>query len=439
MAVAVSEALFALASELLCAPPPPPQVVADRTFDSICCLLVGARTGEGAGITRFRTRLAGTPQRSALSAGVLDDLASHVSLTRLTELDDIHMASCTTVGSVVVPTALALAAGTGTPERYASAVAVGYEAMTRLGRAIDGARIVYTGVWPSYVCAPFAAAAAAAQLLGLDTECMTEALALALIMASGAAGGHHSHKPGRWLTIGQAARSGCIAALAAADGYTAELAAAGPLAMDVDPDVLTATPVRPAIEEISVKPFAAAKQAVAATEAAVALRERFDPGQIRRLQLRLPEQFVAMVSQKPGPSRASRLASVAWNIALGLCHPEGLDDPERRLDPDEHLSRIRDLLEIEADPALSAAYPSRWPARMLVEAGAERYEHLVTESSGDPGPDQRAVLRDKWDRLLGREASRWHRACAEAVADPAALSSLYADVNLATQPEEIRR
>ena len=46
-------------------------------------------------------------------------VSRRVAITRMTELDDIHMASCTTPGAVVVPTALTVAAALGaSPNAY---------------------------------------------------------------------------------------------------------------------------------------------------------------------------------------------------------------------------------------------------------------------------------------------------------------------------------
>jgi len=111
----------------------------------------------------------------------------YVGATRTTELDDIDIASCTTVGSVVVPVAVAVATRQRADARtLLAAVVAGYEAMQRLGRAIGGATLVYRGVWPTYVTAPFAAAATAARLLGLDAHTTACALALALTRTSAA-------------------------------------------------------------------------------------------------------------------------------------------------------------------------------------------------------------------------------------------------------------
>jgi 2-methylcitrate dehydratase PrpD len=73
---------------------------------------------------------------------------------RLTETDDIDIASCTTPGSVVVPTALLLAFKNGAKgKEFIEGVVTGYEVLTRLGAAVNGPEIIYRGIWPTYLCA----------------------------------------------------------------------------------------------------------------------------------------------------------------------------------------------------------------------------------------------------------------------------------------------
>jgi 2-methylcitrate dehydratase PrpD len=49
--------------------------------------------------------------------------------------------------------------------------------------AMGSARLLARGLWPSYLVAPFGAAATAGRMLGLSPERMTHALALAIALA----------------------------------------------------------------------------------------------------------------------------------------------------------------------------------------------------------------------------------------------------------------
>ena len=88
------------------------------------------------------------------------------ALVRMSEIDDIHLASMITPGAIVVPAALSIAAALPQTRRATTlgeAIVAGYEAMVRLGEAIDGPTILYRGIWPSYFAAAFGVAAAASR------------------------------------------------------------------------------------------------------------------------------------------------------------------------------------------------------------------------------------------------------------------------------------
>src|SRR5207249_6239064 len=105
----------------------------------------------------------------------------------------------------------------------AEAIAVGYDAIVRLGEALGGPSILTRGIWPTYFAAPFGVAAAASRLLGLTGRQAAHALGTALILASPAVGRQSGAAMSRWLAIGHAARSGVFAAFSAQAGFTADL------------------------------------------------------------------------------------------------------------------------------------------------------------------------------------------------------------------------
>src|SRR3984957_12293115 len=146
--------------------------------DTVGAWVAATATVEGKAVIAFRRELqslAGTGD-----ANPLDDVALHCALARLSETDDIHLASMTTPGSIVIPTAFILAArlnGADASELPA-AVLAGYEAMICLGRAVNGPAILYRGIWPTYFAAAFGTAAVAALLLRLTERQTAHALAL---------------------------------------------------------------------------------------------------------------------------------------------------------------------------------------------------------------------------------------------------------------------
>src|SRR5262245_61191838 len=215
-------------------------------------------------------------EAKADSGSLALDLATRCALARLSEIDDIHLASMTTPGAIVIPGALTLAAAL--PEAKAAdviaAILAGYEAMTRLGRAIDGPTVLYRGIWPTYFAAPFGVAAVAARLLKLDEKQAASALALALTFAAPGVGHHNAATTSRWFAAGNAARNGLNAALAAQQGFTSDLRLVEGNFLSgiygVTPDLAAFTDgldERLALTEVSYKPWCAARQTMAATQA----------------------------------------------------------------------------------------------------------------------------------------------------------------------------
>src|SRR3982074_3626026 len=105
---------------------------------------------------------------------------------RLSEVDDIHLPSCTTPSAAAVAVALSLAAHLERcdPVLVASAIWAGTEVMTRMGQAVRGPEILYRGVWPSCFAAPLSAAATAARMRDLDARQTADALSLALMLST---------------------------------------------------------------------------------------------------------------------------------------------------------------------------------------------------------------------------------------------------------------
>ncbi len=91
--------------------------------------------------------------RGVLQDDVLNQVIVNCAITRLSEIDDIHLASCITPGSVIIPTALTLCSNLKVDfslTTFTDAVIAGYDLMTRLGKAIKGTELLYRGIWPTY-------------------------------------------------------------------------------------------------------------------------------------------------------------------------------------------------------------------------------------------------------------------------------------------------
>lgn len=193
-----------------------------HAIDTLCAMLVGSRTSDALDLLKLQSTLGNYKKRTV--SAVLDEAMIRCAVTRLTEIDDIHLPSCTTVGSVVVPIAFTLAScAPRGPQTFADAICVGYDVMTRLGKTINGPQALFKGTWPTYFCAPFTAAAVASRLLGLSEVETAHALSISLTLTANGSPRASGILPSRWITLGIAARTGCIAAYAARAGFTADL------------------------------------------------------------------------------------------------------------------------------------------------------------------------------------------------------------------------
>lgn len=370
--------------------------------DTLLAAAVGAWTEEG---RHLRYVL---PKNS-----VADAVGMQAAVVRHTEIDDIHTPSCTTPSSVTVPVALGLAhAGKiSDPEQVASAIWVGTELLTRLGVAIDGARILYRGVWPTCFAAPLAAAAITARLGTLSEDETAHALSLALMLAAGRSGQFQGRVPGRSVLLGMAVSAGVRAAQAARRGVGGDpdlldrpwLRDAHGLQADLG--ALTAGLGRGSVyAQLSLKPFCSAKQAIAATEALMALiDEGVAPKTIDKVTVRVPPPYARMIATRPeAGSRSSTIVSAAYQLGLAAFRRERLYDIERATAMQEASAlAFAGKVEVVADERLLADFPANFPAEIEVSAGGALHRKRVTAALGDPSrPLDDDALKDKADRVF---------------------------------------
>jgi 2-methylcitrate dehydratase PrpD len=387
--------------------------------DTVVAALAGACIPEGKALQNFGDVHA-----------LADRIGRRAAAIRLTEIDDIHLPSCTTPSAGIVPVALALAASAQDfdAEVVASAIWVGTEIMTRIGAAVGGPQILYRGIWPTYLAAPVAAAATAARLFGLDEARTGHALSLAFMLMAGGVGRIHGAPSGRWFLYANAVAGGVAAAEAARADYRGDpqlldrnwLADTHGIALDRArlTDGLGTNSVYAAL---SIKPFCSAKQAIAAVEAfrAIAQEENVRRDAINKIRVHVPPAYAAMITTRAEPgARQSTLVSVAYQIALAALTPERLYDVDRSTPAaDTDVMEFAAKVEVVADAALERFYPQHWPAEVEIEAGGKTLRRRVVAAVGDPeralgcaGVDEKAhrVL----DSLIGAAGvDRWLTMC----------------------------
>src|SRR6476620_214229 len=314
--------------------------------DLIGAWIAACGTAEGRALMAFR--------KDADALG--DRLAINVALARLSEIDDIHLGAMITPGAIVVPSALTIAASLPDVEAgdIAAAIVVGYEAMIRLGAAIDGPSVLFRGLWPSYFAAPFGAAAVAARLFRLDGRQTANALSAALIMAAPGTGHHAAPTTMRWLVVGHAASRGLQAALAAGAGFTSDVKIAeGDFLKNIfgitpNAALLGGGTGEPALSQTSFKPWCAARQTMGATQALrEILADGVEPQSILRIGVAVLPPHLKMIDHGvTAGDRFSHLTSVQYQMAVAALAPDlayGLSEPSGPTPPalSAFMSRIQ--------------------------------------------------------------------------------------------------
>lgn len=375
--------------------------------DSVAAWVAGAHTHDG----RALLAAAAKGDSGALGTGTMSRVMLNCALTRLSEIDDIHLAAGTTPGSLIVPAALTLSAAWDNTDPIAleSAIGFGYEAMVRLGEEMGGASILYRGIWPTYFNAPFGVAAVASRLLALDAKQTAHALSLALVTASPNVG-QQSGKMARWLLLGAAAKNGVMAALAARDGFTADLTLLDKpfhavYGLKIDGERLLASMNKAwAITEVGLKPWCAARQTMSATQGLKEfIKAGLDPNHIDSIKVGVPPAYLAMVNHGVIPGdRSSHLTSLPYQLVLAALAPEKmyLLDYAPAPTPPEHQALLA-RISVEADEKLMEYFPRTWPARIEVKASAGGGQRLMTDIPGDPARSfDESQLRSKFQNVL---------------------------------------
>jgi 2-methylcitrate dehydratase PrpD len=380
----------------------PPRDVALHLADAVAAWTAGRGTAEGRAIV-------------ALPA---DDLPARVArecaCARLSEIDDIHLASATTPGGVVVPAAVTVAASVGADAAaLARAADAGYEATTRLGRAIDGPAALYRGLWPTYFAAPFGVAAACARLFELDAERTAHALALALALAAPGVGRPRGARTSRWIALGNACANGVRAAFWAMDGFTGDLGLLDgehlSSAYGTRQNAAALTErlgEASAVAETSFKPWCAARQTMAAAQAWTELAaEGLAPAGVGQIGVAVPPPYFRMVNHGvTDGDRLSHLTSVPYQVALAALAPEARHEVQQTpVALSASVRAIMDRVKVEADESLMPHYPAAWPARLTVDGRSRLLVHVP----GDPQrPWSETEVLAKFERYAPRALAR---------------------------------
>ena len=253
-------------------------------------------------------------------------------------LDDFDEATRAHPGAVLVPALAAAAVASDRPvagERFATALATGYQLFQGYGRMAGAAAMHPRGLHPTSLLGPLAAAGAVATLRGDAAEGRETAVRIAASLAAGIVE-FDARETMRAVQTAWAAVSGVRAARLAEAGFPASAnaldAPGGLLGRDpaIDRDGLAADPLAGAlaIELVSFKPYPHFSDLHPATAALVDALRSVPPSHVAGVSVRLGEKAASRLSAEfPPTTPKAAKRSARFALASVLARAIHGDDP----------------------------------------------------------------------------------------------------------------
>lgn len=401
------------------------------TLDAIACAYAGCNTPVGAILRRWGAADELDRRRQALLMG---------ALTHITETDDLHRASVTHPGCVVVPAALALGDKLGaSPRQLLTAILHGFEAMCRVGAGVGPA---HYRVWHNTAtCGPFGSAMAAATLLGLDDGQTLDALGNAGTQSSGFWQFMETGSMSKHLHAGRAAESGLLAAELAAHGFTGPAHIlegnkgffAGMCDDPVPERILANADEAWQLCLTSIKPWPSCRHTHPVIDCALEIHGMLDGDSVDSVEIST-YQAALDVCDNPQPeteyqAKFSLYHTAAIALLDGVVGLESFDANARA-----RSTALRARTRVAAADPYASDYPVSWGARVSVRcASGAHYQTARKDCKGDPelalGPDE---MRAKAIGLIGYgglDAAAAGAVCDAVLSLPAAQgdSTIFAD------------
>ena len=349
------------------------------------------------------------PAFAALANGILINAADN---------DDTHKRALLHVGSVMVPTALALAEARGLSGRaMLAALVAGYEVAVRVGMAVMPTHYRF---WHSTATnGTFGAAAGAALAMGLDADGVQRALGLAGTQAAGLNTFFESGDMTKSIHPGKAALNGILSAQMAALGATSppgilEHPKGYLAAFSLEPKAAALTAGLGTEWEILQNGFKyfpsilASHSPIQATLAIVA-KHKPDPKRIVSITNETYDTVKSHFSNKDVTTLMGARVSVPYCIAAAAVDGELT---QRQFAAGRvHDALIRQVLartEVVPDAELNKLYPAKFPARVTITLDdGTKLTETVLLPKGDPGAplsddELEAKYRDNAEPLLGK-------------------------------------
>lgn len=328
------------------------------------------------------------------------------------EFDDGFSPGAAHPGVVVVPAALAVGSLVGAQGvAVLEAVVAGYEAMTSIARTAHP-MLRARGFHPTATVGVFAAAAAAAHLLGLSAEQKRNAFGLAASSAGGLSAFIQGGDDVKRLHVGHAAREGVFAALLAQQGAAAPLCALegarGFFSAFVDRSDVAGSAIRDGwgITECYIKPWPCCGNLLSSIDATLRLRREhsFSADDVSALEV---DTYRAAADRAvtPWTTAPSAQLSFPYLLATALLYGDiRLDHFRDEALANPAIDALSRLFTFHSSDEMNARYPAGRPSRVTIALKDGRSLACdMADALGSPGcPIDDPDLAQKFVDVAGR-------------------------------------
>ncbi len=299
--------------------------------------------------------------------------------------NDLHRRSAVHGGAVVCAASIGTAEEYGvSPKQVLLGIVTGYDAMIRLGETLLRAGLP-KGYRSSALCGAFGAAVAAGKTMGLPARKLAFAASFACHAAGGnnqwaAAGTGEDALQAGWgaragieaAELAGAGAMGCLESLEGEDGLLACLGA-----REEAFHMTEELGKRFCILEVEHKPIEACLMLQTPCQAAEKIRVRRDihPREVEKVLLYVAGQ----AKRQPGCDslQAENSVQAKMNLRYGVARTLYRRDTWEK--PDEEMQSLMEKIQVIEEPAFTAQFPLKVPARVQIWAGGRCFEEEAAD------------------------------------------------------------
>jgi 2-methylcitrate dehydratase PrpD len=314
-------------------------------------------------------------------------------------------------GSVVIPAALAIAESSDTKvtgKNLMLAIALGYEVMIRIGRAMNPS-IVKRGFHPTSVTGPLGSAAAAGKLINLNETGLSNALSFAAVSGSGLLGAFQAPEPFAQIQVARACQAGVLSALLAQSGIKGNDSILEEAFIPAFSDEYALDSVSRGlgkdymIPKTYLKMHAGCRHIHAPIDATLYITSQHGINwqDIEQIKVKIYSVALDLEIDEPKTGDEAKF-NIPFGIAVALISGNAFVDKftDQNL-KDAQIRQLMNRVAVEHDPELDREYPAKRGTRVKITTkGGKVFQHELDLAKGEPEyPLSKSEIEAKFKNL----------------------------------------